>query len=140
MKGSNIMSQNITRVAVPSKFPGGLESNRSEHFGRCDLFTVIDVAENKIIKVEVIENPPHIEQGCLRPVNLLASHKVEAILVGGIGGRPLSGFNSVGIEVYFGVGDTVKEAIEAFLNGELRKVTLEDTCGGHCKSQKDAQN
>ncbi len=125
------MSQNITRIAIPSEFPGGLESNRSRHFGRCDLFTVIDVGEGEIKKVDVIENPPHIEQGCLRPVNFLASHQVEAILVGGIGGRPLAGFNSVGIEVYFGAGNTVKEAIEAYLKGELTKVTLEDTCGGH---------
>jgi predicted Fe-Mo cluster-binding NifX family protein len=34
------------------------------------------------------------------PVNLLAQHKVNALVVGGIGMRPLMGFRQVGINVY----------------------------------------
>lgn len=125
------MIEQTERIAVPSSAPGGLDSKRSGHFGRCDLFTLIDINDGKIVKVSTAENPPHVEQGCLRPVNILAGNKVSKIIVGGIGGRPLQGFESVGISVYFGEGETVKDAVNAYLAGKLSQVRIEDTCGGH---------
>ena len=41
----------------------------------------------------------------MAPVLVLAEHNVDAIVVQGIGGRPLMGFNQVGITVLAGVGD-----------------------------------
>ena len=49
-------------------------------------------------------NAPHTEGGCMAPVLVLAEHNVDAIVVDGIGGRPLMGFNQVGIAVHAGVG------------------------------------
>ena len=54
--------------------------------------------------VEVLQNAPHTEGGCMAPVLVLAEHNVDAIVVQGIGGRPLMGFNQVGITVLAGVG------------------------------------
>jgi len=116
------------RIAVPSEMPGGLEARRSGHFGRCDCFTMVDIADGKVTEVSVLQNAPHTEGGCMAPVMMLAQHDVNAIVVDGIGGRPLMGFNQVGIAVHAGLGGDVRTAIDAFVAGGLPVVGLEGAC------------
>src|SRR5665647_307498 len=87
------------RVAIPSELPGGLDAPRAGHFGRCDCFTMVDVVDGKVGEVEILQNAPHTEGGCMAPVLVLAEHNVDAIVVDGIGGRPLMGFNQGGLPV-----------------------------------------
>jgi predicted Fe-Mo cluster-binding NifX family protein len=120
------------RIAIPSMGEGGLEGERSGHFGHCDCFTIVDVDHGEIASVTVVENPPHVQGGCLRPVELLASHRVDALVVAGMGARPLEGFNNVGIDVYFenttpGIGDVVSMLLE----GGLPVMESRHTCSGH---------
>jgi len=126
------------RIAIPSELPGGLEARRSGHFGRCACFTLVDVADGSVDQVQVLTNAPHTEGGCMTPVMTLAEHMVDAIVVDGIGGRPLMGFNQVGIEVYYGGGaQTVGDAVRDLLAGRLPQFRQENTCGGgadhHCQ-------
>jgi predicted Fe-Mo cluster-binding NifX family protein len=116
------------RIAVPSQLPGGLEASRSGHFGRCECFTMVDLVEGEIAQVQVVENAPHTEGGCMRPVRTRAEHMVDAIVVDGIGGRPLMGFNQVGIAVHAGRGDDVQTAVSAYIEGGLPVVGLEGAC------------
>jgi predicted Fe-Mo cluster-binding NifX family protein len=116
------------RVAVPSEAPGGLEARRSGHFGRCDCFTVVEVVDGEIAAVEVVPNFSHEEGGCMRPVLLLAENTVDAIVVDGIGGRPLMGFNQVGISVHAGLGADVQTAVAAYIQGARPEVGLEGAC------------
>jgi predicted Fe-Mo cluster-binding NifX family protein len=117
-----------TRLAIPSESPGGLEARRSGHFGRCECFTVVDVVDGEVGEVEVLHNAPHTDGGCMTPVLLLAEHMVDAIVVDGIGGRPLMGFNQAGITVHAGVGGDVQTAVHAFIRGSLPVVGLEGAC------------
>ncbi|HHW15431.1 MAG TPA: dinitrogenase iron-molybdenum cofactor biosynthesis protein [Firmicutes bacterium] len=119
------------RVAIPSARPGGLDADRSGHFGRCDCFTLVDLEGGQPKAVAVVENLPHTDGGCLRPVNVLAAHQVDALVVGGIGFRPLQGFRAAGIEVYVGNGEKVRQAVEDFAQGKLPAMTDEGVCGGH---------
>ena len=67
----------------------------------------------------------------MAPVQYLASHGVNALLAGGMGMRPLMGFNQMGISVYFaGNQPTVGMAVQAFCQGKLTEFTPEHTCGG----------
>jgi predicted Fe-Mo cluster-binding NifX family protein len=116
------------RVAVPSEAPGGLAAPRSGHFGHCECFTVVEIVDGKVVGVEVVENAPHQEGGCMQPVMLLAENAVNAIVVDGIGGRPLMGFNQVGIAVHAGTGADVQTAVAAYAQGALPEVGLEGTC------------
>jgi predicted Fe-Mo cluster-binding NifX family protein len=119
------------RVAVPSLGKGGLECRRSGHFGHCDMFTIVDIKEGKIDGVSAIPNAEHSQGGCLVPVNLLAAQKVNALIAGGMGMRPLLGFQDAGIDVYFDSENPgVKEAVEALLAGTLEKMTENNVCGG----------
>lgn len=34
---------NTVKIAIPSDQPGGLEARVSEHFGHCDLYTIVEV-------------------------------------------------------------------------------------------------
>lgn len=120
------------KLAIPTIGEGGLQSERSGHFGHCDCFTVIDVENGEVVNVSVIDNPPHEEGGCLRPVQLLASHGVNALVAAGMGGRPLMGFQDAGITVFFEnqtpvVGDVVGMA----LGDQLPVMSLDNTCKGH---------
>ena len=117
-----------TRVAIPSEAPGGLEARRSGHFGRCQCFTMVDVVGGEIGEVQVLMNAPHVEGGCMAPVLVLAEHNVDAIVVDGIGGRPLMGFNQVGIAVHAGVGGDVQTTVQAFIDDGLPVVGFEGAC------------
>lgn len=90
------------RVAVPTHNSAGLEAERSDHFGHCDVFTVVDLdAEKEIVKVSSIENGENEAGGCMIPVQILADTGVETIVVGGMGARAMRGFAEAGIAVYF---------------------------------------
>jgi predicted Fe-Mo cluster-binding NifX family protein len=67
----------------------------------------------------------------MAPVQYLAEKQVQKLIAGGMGLRPLMGFNQMGIEVYYAQqAPTVGMAIEAFINGQLRQFTQDHTCGG----------
>ena len=62
------------------------------------------------------------------PVKMLAEYGVNAIVVSGMGMRPLAGFREAGIEVLIGCGTTVQEAIDGFISGRLESMSEQDTC------------
>ncbi|MEX1299345.1 MAG: NifB/NifX family molybdenum-iron cluster-binding protein [Desulfotignum sp.] len=119
------------RIAIPSNGEGGLKGTRSGHFGHCDVFTFVDVKEGKITGVSTLPNQEHVQGGCMVPVNLLAEHRVNALIVGGIGMRPLMGFRQVGIDVYH---DDQRPEIEPvvmdLIAGRLPEITNDQVCGG----------
>jgi predicted Fe-Mo cluster-binding NifX family protein len=120
------------RIAVPSLNPGGLEAERSGHFGHCDVFTIVDVEDGKIKSVTTLPNGSHVQGGCMVPVNLLAQNKVSALVVGGIGMRPLMGFRQAGIAVYHdSERPEVKPVVEDLIAGRLPLIGDDQVCGGH---------
>jgi predicted Fe-Mo cluster-binding NifX family protein len=116
------------RIAIPSEAPGGIDALRAGHFGHCACFTLVDIDGGQVGEVEVLQNAPHVEGGCMAPVMVLAEHNVDAIVVQGIGGRPLMGFNQVGIHVLRGVGEDVRSTVDAFLAGGLPEFGMEHAC------------
>jgi predicted Fe-Mo cluster-binding NifX family protein len=119
-------------IAVASVGEGGLEARRSSHFGKSPNFTLVELANGEIEGVQVVANESHAESGCRGAAQLLASAKVNALVVGGIGARPLAILGEAGIDVYFDKQrKTVAEAVAALAAGELRPVELDQTCSHH---------
>jgi len=119
------------RIAVPSNDQGGLDGTRAGHFGHCDVFTLVDVEDGKIKDVSILQNKEHVQGGCMVPVNLLSENRVTALVVGGIGMRPLMGFRQVGIDVYHDdqraeIGPVVNDLIAE----KLEQITNDQVCGG----------
>ena len=84
-------------LAIPSALPGGLEAGMGMHFGHCDIYTIVQIEDGAIKSVGTLPNVPHQQGGCLAPVQHLASHGVTALLAGGMGMRPLMGFQQAGV-------------------------------------------
>jgi predicted Fe-Mo cluster-binding NifX family protein len=119
------------RIAIPSVNNGGLDGQRSGHFGHCDVFTIVDVEDGEIKEVSTIPNQEHVQGGCMVPVNFLAGHNVNALIVGGIGMRPLMGFRQVGIDVYHdAVRPEIRPVVEDLIAGRLPIISDDQVCGG----------
>lgn len=132
------MSKTLT-LAVPSNNPGGLHAGISDHFGHCDVFTLITIQDDTIAAVNTVANAGHSAGGCLEPVNLLRDNGVQAIVVGGIGARPMQAFAQVGIQVYYADRNTlqnVSEAADGLIADKFPMMRTDQTCqgdGGNCQ-------
>jgi predicted Fe-Mo cluster-binding NifX family protein len=119
------------RIAIPSMGPGGLDGQRSGHFGHCDVFTMVDIENGEIKEVSTVQNQSHVQGGCMVPVNLLAEHNVKALIVGGIGMRPLMGFRQAGIDVYYdATRPEIRPVVEDLIAGKLPAIGEDQVCGG----------
>lgn len=118
-------------LAIPSDAPGGLDAAVSEHFGHCAVFTLVDLEGKEAKSVDLLANPDHSEGGCMAPVLRLHDARVEGLVAGGMGMRPLAGFQQVGIQVYFREeATTVREAVDLVIAGKARVFAPAQACGG----------
>ena len=118
-------------IAIPSLDPGGLNAALSEHFGHSDYFTLVTLENSEIKDTKTIPGIPHEQGGCMAPVQYLAQNGVHIMIAGGMGFRPLMGFQQVGIKVFHcGQARTIKDAVEAFATGQLQEFGQQHTCGG----------
>ncbi len=119
------------RIAIPSNGQGGLNGTRAGHFGHCDVFTLIDVENGEIKNVSILQNQEHVQGGCMVPVNLLSENRVNALVVGGIGMRPLMGFRQVGIDVYHDAQRLeIEPVVKDLIAGNLPEIRNDQVCGG----------
>jgi len=122
------------KIAIPTNNPGGMEASRSDHFGHCDVFTLVEVdGDNNVLSVNLLPVPDHGAGGCMIPVNTLRDAGADAIVVGGIGARPMQGFAEVGIDVYWADRESIPSAgdvMEKFSAGQLPKMNTDQACGG----------
>lgn len=120
------------KVAVPTNGPGGLDTERSAHFGHADSFTIVEVADGRIVGGTGVTNPPHSHGGCGATVAMLANAGVSTAIVVGMGGGPLAAMSAHGMTPLFDdQSATPREAVEAFLGGRLSTFGANHTCRGH---------
>jgi predicted Fe-Mo cluster-binding NifX family protein len=122
------------KIAVPSTAPGGLDSLMSDHFGHCDLFTILTIQGQEVVAVSTVENVAHGAGGCLAPIGLLAEKGVNAIVVAGMGQRPLAGFQEAGIKVFWlarSPKPAIKELVAELCTGKRQPMALSQVCKGH---------
>ena len=87
------------------------------HFGRCQGYTIVEVADGAVRSRELLPNPGH-EPGFLP--GYLAERGVTCIIAGGMGPRAQMLFDQHRIQTIVGVSGNVEEAIQALARGELK--------------------
>jgi len=130
------MNENYV-IAVAVDGDGGLDAVVSEHFGHCAGFVVVEVERGGIKASREVANPfaQSHQPGALPKV--VQGLGATVLLAGGMGQKAQSMLARSGIEVATGAAGHAREAVEAFLRGELRGfVACADhgqngACGGH---------
>ena len=85
------------RICIPTQQDEGLEGLPYSHFGSAPYFIVHDTETKQTWTIENgDENHAH---GACNPLKALAGDRVDAIIVGGIGGRAIAGLNGLGISL-----------------------------------------
>ncbi|MBN2142992.1 MAG: NifB/NifX family molybdenum-iron cluster-binding protein [Candidatus Aureabacteria bacterium] len=92
-------------------------NNVSAHFGRCPVFTLVDVENGREIQRMEVANPGH-EPGAIP--EFLHKKGVICIISGGMGMRATSFFAQYGIETIVGVSGKIDDVIEQFKNQTLK--------------------
>jgi len=120
------------RLVFPTNENEGYLSKRGAHFGKAKFYTIVTIEDGKIIDVEGIQNGGHNTGACSNAVTNIMNLNPDALIVGGIGGRPAQGFAEAGLDVYFDqTSPTVEDSLKAFLSNKLAKSAGQGTCSNH---------
>jgi predicted Fe-Mo cluster-binding NifX family protein len=97
-----------------------LDSKIDPRFGRCQYFII---ADTDTLEFEAIQNPNIEAMGGagIQSAQLVASKQVKAVLTGNVGPNAFQTLNAAGIDIYTQVNGSIKEAIEAYKSGKLKK-------------------
>ncbi|MBN1779881.1 dinitrogenase iron-molybdenum cofactor [bacterium] len=88
----------------------------SAHFGRCPVFTVLEIQDGQLIERREIENPGH-HPGYLP--QFFHDMGIECIVAGGMGARAAGLFDQYGIRTMMGITGNIDEAVSRLLDGTL---------------------
>lgn len=117
------------KLCFPVEHNQGLDSTVFGHFGSAPVFVLVDTQTNEVL--EVVNRDLHHAHGACNPLKALGNEKVEAIVVGGIGGGALMGLNRAGVTVYQAQGTTIAENIACLATESLQVLRPDQVCGGH---------
>ena len=117
------------KVCFPVHKDDGVNSTVYDHFGSAPEFIVVNSELQSTITVGN-KDLDHVHGAC-NPVMAVGGHKLDAVVVGGIGAGALSKLNADGIKVYKAVKETVKENLDLLKEDRLCELTLHHTCSGH---------
>jgi predicted Fe-Mo cluster-binding NifX family protein len=117
------------KIAFPTQENKGVEGQVHGHFGTAYYFVVVDTEENS---TEIIENPDrdHVHGQC-QPLKALNGQRVDAVVIGGIGGGALRKLSMEGVKTYRATEGSVRDNLELLASGKLPEFTLKQTCAGH---------
>ncbi len=107
----------------------GMGSEVYGHFGSAPFFAIVDTETDGI---SVIDNGDrHHAHGACNPLKALDGRRIDAVIVGGIGGGALSNLRASGVKVYRAKSTDIRENISQLSAGGLQEFGLQGVCGGH---------
>jgi predicted Fe-Mo cluster-binding NifX family protein len=107
----------------------GLESTVYGHFGSAPAFIIVDTELKQVLGLE--NRNMHREHGACNPIMAFNSNRIDAMVVGGIGGGALMKLNAMGVRVYAAGAETVKDNIALLRENKLQELTTDDSCRTH---------
>ncbi len=105
------------KIVVTASGPSP-DSPVDPRFGRAPYFVLYDDGEYR-----VVENPASQAWGGagIQAAQQVVSLGAKVVITGNVGPNAAQALRSAGIQVYMGTG-TVREAVERYLRGELRRI------------------
>jgi predicted Fe-Mo cluster-binding NifX family protein len=116
------------KVCIPTMGNGGMEEAVSQHFGRAQTFTLVDLDAGD---VQVLQNVSEHMGGNGLPTDALKDKGIQVMIVGGLGPKAVQNFAEQCVEVFVGATGTVKDAIEDWRDGVLTKASSDNACKEH---------
>jgi len=115
------------RIVIPVDDKSGIDAQLSQHFGQAPYFAVVDLDENNTITNITTEiNQGEHAGGQGHPHEHLIVLKPNVFVVHGMGPGCLMSLRNAGLTVLKATGNTVKEIIDQFRQGQLPQ--LEGGC------------
>jgi predicted Fe-Mo cluster-binding NifX family protein len=98
-----------------------LDAPTSPVFGRCPSYVFVDPDS---MAFEAMENPAMAagSGAGIQAAQFVVEQGAGAIVTGNVGPNAFSVFRSAGVPVYIGQEGTVRDAVEAFKNNQLREI------------------
>ena len=116
------------RIVIPTNDKKGLDDQIVDHFGRCLTYTFLN---EKGEVLEVIDNTSEHMGGKGLPPELMKKHGADILLCKELGPRALNLCEQLGIDVYVGRAETVREIFEMWKNNKIKKANAGDVCEQH---------
>jgi predicted Fe-Mo cluster-binding NifX family protein len=106
-----------------------LNAQVDPRFGRCRYFLIVDT---NTMSFESISNESAMSSGGagIQAAQTVSKAGVEVVLTGNMGPNAFHTLSAAGIKVFTGANGTVKEVIEKYKKGELKK-TESASVGSH---------
>ena len=106
-----------------------LDAQIDPRFGRCSYLVIID---SETVQFEAIPNMAAGSTGGagIQVAQTITSKGVKLLITGNIGPKAFGALSAAGIEIVTDAFGTIREAVEKFKRGELKK-TGAPTVGGH---------
>lgn len=117
------------KIAVPSE-GDNLDASVDKRFGRAKKFIVFDTESKKHSVKDNTQNLNATQGAGVQTGQNIAESGAQALITNNCGPKAFTVLSQAGIAVYNSEATTVKEAIDQFNNGELKKAESANV-GGH---------
>lgn len=117
------------KLCLPVTENNGIESTVSEHFGSAPYFMIVDTDTLECNTI-TNTNSNHVHGMC-QPLAVLAGHKFEGIVVGGIGAGALNKLRASNINVFKTDYKNITDIVNAYKLNTLKEMTPEASCSHH---------
>ena len=112
----------MKRIALACEDNQGLDSQISQHFGRCPYYLILDVDGEEIKKSETVSNPYYHNHIPGVVPKFIHEQGANVMIAGGMGPRAIDMFTGLGIEVVTGAIGNAGNVLQAYLRGEVSGV------------------
>lgn len=117
------------RIAV-SALGTSLDAQVDERFGRAEHLLFVDTSTLGVEAVDNAANRDALQGAGIGAAEAVASRGAEAVLTGHLGPKAYQALQAAGLNGYAAAGMSVREAVEAFMRGELAVLDEGEAHGG----------
>ncbi|MBF4510759.1 MAG: NifB/NifX family molybdenum-iron cluster-binding protein [Aeromicrobium sp.] len=108
-------------LAVSALGPS-LEDRVDERFGRAHYLLFVDEQDGTLEAVDNTTNRNALQAAGIATAELVSDRGATAVITGHLGPKAFAALGAAGIPGYDGSGMTVREALDRFVEGGLRKL------------------